>query len=149
MPPGRFHATCVSGAPPGPNRVLQGQQKQNEAKEKKELLYHKHIYIYIYICLFSWGGGTRELMEVLAVAADFSEYGVPKGGGGYVIPFRKALKKGFSKLLELGPNSPICRNAGPRNCNTWVRNSLFCGRAGCTYCTCIPVQAEFRNNVVP
>ena len=49
VPPGRFKATCVSGAPPRPNRVLQGQQKQNEAQEKKELLYHKYIYIYIYI----------------------------------------------------------------------------------------------------
>ena len=48
VPPGLFQATCVSGAPPGPNRVLQGQQKQNEAQEKKELLYHKYIYIYIY-----------------------------------------------------------------------------------------------------
>ena len=38
VPPGLFQATCVSGAPPGPNRVLQGQQKQNEAQEKKELL---------------------------------------------------------------------------------------------------------------
>ena len=36
VPLGRFQATCVSGAPPGPNRVLQGQQKQNEAQEKKE-----------------------------------------------------------------------------------------------------------------
>ena len=43
VPPGLFQATCVSGAPPGPNRVLQGQQKQNEAHEKKELLYHKYI----------------------------------------------------------------------------------------------------------
>ena len=34
MPPSRFKATCVSGAPPGPNRVLPGQQKQNEAQEK-------------------------------------------------------------------------------------------------------------------
>ena len=25
VPPGRFQATCVSGAPPGPNRVLQCQ----------------------------------------------------------------------------------------------------------------------------
>ena len=49
VPPGLFQATCVSGAPPGPNRVLQGQQKQNEAQEKKELLYHICIYIYIYI----------------------------------------------------------------------------------------------------
>ena len=48
VPPGLFQATCVSGAPPGPNRVLQGQQKQNEAQEKKELLYHKYIYTYIY-----------------------------------------------------------------------------------------------------
>ena len=32
--PGRLQATCVSGAPPGPNRVLQGQQKQNQAQEK-------------------------------------------------------------------------------------------------------------------
>ena len=39
VPYGRFQATCVSGAPPGPNRVLQGQQKQNEAQEKKQLLY--------------------------------------------------------------------------------------------------------------
>ena len=49
VPPGLFQATCVSGAPPGPNRVLQGQQKQNEAQEKKELLY---IYIYIYIYIY-------------------------------------------------------------------------------------------------
>ena len=42
--PGRFQATCVCGAPPGPNRVLQGQQKQNEAQEKKELLYHKLLH---------------------------------------------------------------------------------------------------------
>ena len=40
VPPGLFQATCVSGAPPGPNRVLQGQQKQNEAQEKKEV--HTH-----------------------------------------------------------------------------------------------------------
>ena len=45
VPPGLFQATCVSGAPPGPNRVLQGQRKQNEAQEKKELLYHKYIYM--------------------------------------------------------------------------------------------------------
>ena len=48
VPPGRFQATCVSGAPPGPNGVLQGRQKQNEAQEKKELLYHKHTYTHIY-----------------------------------------------------------------------------------------------------
>ena len=47
VPPGLFQATCVSGAPPGPNRVLQGQQKQNEAQEKKELLYDKYIYTYM------------------------------------------------------------------------------------------------------
>ena len=52
VPPGLFQATCVSGAPPGPNRVLQGQQKQNEAQEKKELLYHIYIYIYIYIHMY-------------------------------------------------------------------------------------------------
>ena len=34
VPPGRFEAACVSGAPPRPNRVLQGQQKQNQAQEK-------------------------------------------------------------------------------------------------------------------
>ena len=34
VPPGRFQATCVSGAPPGPDHVLQGQQKQNQAQEK-------------------------------------------------------------------------------------------------------------------
>ena len=28
---------------------MQGQHKQNEAEEKKELLYHKYIYIYIHI----------------------------------------------------------------------------------------------------
>ena len=44
VPPGRFQATWVSGAPPGPNRVLQVQQNQNEPQEKKELLYHKYIY---------------------------------------------------------------------------------------------------------
>ena len=44
VPPGLFQATCVSGAPAGPNRVLQGQQKQNEAQEKKEFLYHKYYY---------------------------------------------------------------------------------------------------------
>ena len=48
VPAGLFQATCVSGAPRGPNRVLQGQQKQNEAQEKKELLYHIYIYIYTY-----------------------------------------------------------------------------------------------------
>ena len=47
VPPGLFQATCVSGAPPGPNRVLQGQHKQNEAQEKKELLYHNYIYTYM------------------------------------------------------------------------------------------------------
>ena len=49
VPPGLFQASCVSGAPPGPNRVLQGQQRQNEAQPKKELLYHKYIYTHIYI----------------------------------------------------------------------------------------------------
>ena len=34
VPPGLFQATCVSGAPPGQHRVLQGQQKQNQAHEK-------------------------------------------------------------------------------------------------------------------
>ena len=34
VPPRRFQATCVSGAPPGPNHVLQGQQKPNQAQEK-------------------------------------------------------------------------------------------------------------------
>ena len=34
LPPGRFGATCVSGAPPGPDHVLQGQQKQNQAQER-------------------------------------------------------------------------------------------------------------------
>ena len=48
VPPGLFQATCVSGAPPGPNRVLQGQQKEDEAQEKKEVLYHIYIYIYMY-----------------------------------------------------------------------------------------------------
>ena len=69
VPHGRFQATCVSvsGAPPGPDRVLQGQQKQNQAQEKSPnravantsalalgtkpvLLYHIQIYIiYIHI----------------------------------------------------------------------------------------------------
>ena len=48
VPPCLFQGTCVSGAPPGPNCVLQGQHKQNEAQEKKEFLYHKYIYIYTY-----------------------------------------------------------------------------------------------------
>ena len=52
VPPGLFQAICVSGAPPRPNRVLQGQQKKNEAQEKKELLYHKYIFIYIYIYIY-------------------------------------------------------------------------------------------------
>ena len=34
VPPGSFQATCVSGAPTGPNGVLHGQQKQNHAQEK-------------------------------------------------------------------------------------------------------------------
>ena len=33
-PPGRMQATCVSVAPHGPNRVMQGQRKQNQAQEK-------------------------------------------------------------------------------------------------------------------
>ena len=62
VPPGRFQATCVSGAPLGPDRVLQGQQKQNQAQEKSPdratantsamalgtkpvLLYHIYIFI--------------------------------------------------------------------------------------------------------
>ena len=45
VPPGRFHATCVRGGPPEPNRVLQGQQKQNHAQEKKEIIYHIYIYM--------------------------------------------------------------------------------------------------------
>ena len=48
VPPGLFQATCVSCAPPGPNCVLQGQEKCNEAHEKKELLYHEYIHTYIY-----------------------------------------------------------------------------------------------------
>ena len=44
VPPGRFQAACVSGGPPGPNRVLQDQQKQNQAQEKKELLYHTYYH---------------------------------------------------------------------------------------------------------
>ena len=52
-----------------------------------------------HLCLFSWGGGgTGELMEVLAVSADFSEYGVPKGGGGGVCyTFSESPEKGFFK----------------------------------------------------
>ena len=75
VPPRQFQATCVSGAPAGPDRVLQGQQKQNQAQEKSPdrampntsamalrtkpvLLYHIYYYtplplnlanIYIYI----------------------------------------------------------------------------------------------------
>ena len=64
VPPGRFQATCVSGTPPGPNRVLQGQQKQNEAQEKKELLYHE------YICPKTWGGGGS-----LALFGGFDGFG--------------------------------------------------------------------------
>ena len=33
------------------------------------------------------------------MSADFSEYGVPKGG--YVILFRKATEKGFSEMYGL------------------------------------------------
>ena len=36
------------------------------------------------------------------MSADFSEYGVPwGGGGGYVIPFLKATEKGFSEMYGL------------------------------------------------
>ena len=57
VPPGLFQATCVSGAPPGPNRVLQGQQKQNEAQEKKELLYHRYYYTLIKTEYWDRAGG--------------------------------------------------------------------------------------------
>ena len=64
VPPGLFQATCVSGAPTGPNRVLQGQRKENEGQEKKELLYHIYIYIYIYIYIHIRGAHTCALYEV-------------------------------------------------------------------------------------
>ena len=67
---------------------------------------HFTLAIIVYMSFFGGGGGgggaTRELTEVLAVSADFSEYCVPKGGGGYVIPFRKALEKRFSEMYGLG-----------------------------------------------
>ena len=35
VPPGLFQATCVSGAPPGPNRVLQGQKNKMRLKKRR------------------------------------------------------------------------------------------------------------------
>ena len=52
VPRDGFQATCVSGAPPGPTLVLQGQHKENEAQEKKELLHREYIYIYIYMYMY-------------------------------------------------------------------------------------------------
>ena len=80
------------------------------------------------------------------MSADLSEYGVPKGG--YVISFRKALQKGFSEMLGWGGQETIFLRKLPVIVHTWVRNSLFCCRAGCTDCTCMSVHAEFRKNVV-
>ena len=44
VPPGLFQATCVSGAPSGPNRVLQGQQKKMRLKKRRSF-YIINIYI--------------------------------------------------------------------------------------------------------
>ena len=102
VPPGLFQATCVSGAPPGPNRVLQGQQKQNEAQEKKELLYHKLLHpsplksIYIYLsgtfrtCQLC---GFWHFSAISTTFASMCKHVVTWGGGGVRVYFLKSVRK--------------------------------------------------------
>ena len=129
VPPSLFQATCVSGTPPGPNRVLQGQQKQNEAQEKKELLY---IYPLIYTPLpnSTWLH-HRALRYVRRV--QLGVYMWPKGlnsvknGSKWAKNTCLSIPNGLGSVLVKHVFDPVLTHIWPQN-SPWSRHfGLFHG----------------------
>ena len=63
--------------------------------------------------------------------------------------FGKPPKRAFRICMGRGGVGDHIFEKIARDCTHLGQKRLFRCRAGCTDCTCIPVHAEFRKNVVP